>query len=906
MNFPRHLPRDSPPSYTTEVRRFQEGEELRDDTYAKEKETLVKIRPEGVHHQRYVPDEERMRGLSIPGPVNLGHLPPPMISKEGKYRDLDEQRVFLKEKGMEYPRDVNADGRYKPLVRHEKKLITRPIRTTAYPISEKKEMRREPPQESPEFVIPPGTSTEEYLDALDQAKIIARRQGREDIQEILQAVLRIRAQGKREFEKASTKQANARDSSRKETEPPRRPPDRLPDRGGAGGGGGGGGDDDPNEPDDAGDEEDDSEEEDETDSESGEGSIREQLPAELRGQRMYRLRLPPTQARQRVRNLQPNEGGGGGSSPSSSPPSSDHPQDRPLRRRRRTRRVYVLQGPVGPPGRDGRDGINAPVQPIPQPRLNTTQWNTTALEQSFDRMGQSMVEVLSEQKVANLQLKDQMQQNHETMQEQANAMKDLVELSARKAYDHMFTAVPIFDGTKPELFHDWIEQIETLCQESGRDIITELLGRAGPQVQQIIKSIPENKPYSKKREELMRCCSHIQSKVHAAKELQDLMQTPEENLRAYIHRFSYLHYHATDKVPEIEKDTTHIVKFLSSIRNTQIAKRIAEKRISEGMTLKDIFTKALELETGFQISEGVAQQRDAEVMEINFNQVPDSEINEVGKRSRSPRDIVCWGCGQNGHYQRDCPYKMGNLGAGGPIDEGVVGQMQHTLITSSDITNKMMGELYKQLAAAELKGQLYKRGYKRAKASMAQSGTMTTTMTPAQTVPRVTQYPTSTAPIQTIPITVPAAMNPTVQLTRVKHDPSSTASYITKAIKIPRGITDAKAYFAAATPKTVTAGATPVTTATIKVPRTMTLKTGDKKSKTVTIPTSSKPKIVKTSSDTCQSLDTIPEEDPNDEIEPEEEIIVSDTEAEDLCSILAGGEIDTDLRGEDSETEPES
>ena len=45
-------------------------------------------------------------------------------------------------------------------------------------------------------------------------------------------------------------------------------------------------------------------------------------------------------------------------------------------------------------------------------------------------MRQSMVEVLSEQKVANLQLRDQMEQNHATMQEQANVMKDLVELSA--------------------------------------------------------------------------------------------------------------------------------------------------------------------------------------------------------------------------------------------------------------------------------------------------------------------------------------------------------------------------------------------------------------------------------------------------------------------------------------------
>ena len=136
------------------------------------------------------------------------------------------------------------------------------------------------------------------------------------------------------------------------------------------------------------------------DSESGEGSIREQLPEELRGQRMYRLNLPFNQGKQRIRNLQPNDGGGGGSSPPSSPPPSDYGQNRCPRRRRRTRQVYVLQGPTGPPGRDGRDGMNAPIQPIPQPRLNTTQLNATVLEQSFDRMGQSMVEVLSEQKVA--------------------------------------------------------------------------------------------------------------------------------------------------------------------------------------------------------------------------------------------------------------------------------------------------------------------------------------------------------------------------------------------------------------------------------------------------------------------------------------------------------------------------
>ena len=61
---------------------------------------------------------------------------------------------------------------------------------------------------------------QKYLEALDHAKIIAGKQGREDVQEILQTVLRIRAQGKREFEKASTKQTVARGSSQGGAEPP--------------------------------------------------------------------------------------------------------------------------------------------------------------------------------------------------------------------------------------------------------------------------------------------------------------------------------------------------------------------------------------------------------------------------------------------------------------------------------------------------------------------------------------------------------------------------------------------------------------------------------------------------------------------------------------------------------------
>ena len=81
-------------------------------------------------------------------------------------------------------------------------------------------------------------------------------------------------------------------------------------------------------------------------------------------------------------------------------------------------------------------------------------------------------------------------------------MRDLADTTAKRAYDHMFAAIPIFDGTKPELFNDWLESIETLCEESGRDIRTEVMGRAGPIVQRILKSIPANKRWSIQREEL--------------------------------------------------------------------------------------------------------------------------------------------------------------------------------------------------------------------------------------------------------------------------------------------------------------------------------------------------------------------------------------------------------------------
>ena len=117
-------------------------------------------------------------------------------------------------------------------------------------------------------------------------------------------------------------------------------------------------------------------------------------------------------------------------------------------------------GPVGPPGqdgRDGRDGANAPPVTIPQPVQPTPivqNLNATALENSFDRVGQNIADVLTEQKVANHKLREQLEANNETLQDQTDAMVALADIARKQSYDHMFAAIPIFDGSQPELFND--------------------------------------------------------------------------------------------------------------------------------------------------------------------------------------------------------------------------------------------------------------------------------------------------------------------------------------------------------------------------------------------------------------------------------------------------------------------
>ena len=825
-------------------------------------------------------------------PDHYAHTPP-RISQGTPIRPTQPEVIYKREsrRTTRYPPDQNSKVKRENGIRKSHPLLVQEL----------------------ERPLTPKASLKSEHYTTDRGCYACGREGhyatKEEKNKVIKGIITAEGGGRKQKAQVPRQRKHGQQSDQKGDNPQERPPPWQPRQNqGAGGGGGG---DDPSDPNDSDytnttDDQNEEGEETETETEMEEEEIpQNELPKILKGHKVHRVRVPskllgPTI---QTRSKSHGHGGGGGNSPSPSPPPDGrHPSRRKGKpKKRKPTWVYMVQGPPGLPGKDGRDGkdgANAP--PILAPRQTiggTANLDTTALEQSFDRVGQNIVNVLTEQRITNQKLEQQLNLNNDSLQEQADAMRDLADNSAKRAYDHMFAAIPIFDGTKPEMFSDWLESIETLCEESGRDIRTEVMGRSGPIIQRILKSIPADKKWSIQREELRRCVSDIPTKAHAAKKLQTLKQDPKENLRAFIHRFTTLHYITTNRTPEQENDVTHIVQFLSAIRNSKISKRIAEQRIPDGMTLHELFMKALDFEAGFQMSEGVTQKRESEIMEIAENAPQVNDVNEMGPRKGTP-NRSCYACGGKGHYFKDCPGKKDDKNI--PYEEGVVGQMQHTLTTTSDITNKMMGELYKQLVAAELKSQLYRRGYKRVKASTTQTSVTTTPsmVTTAAALPPAIQNPPVTA---TVPATTGPNMNPVVQLTRVKTTPNPTTSYATvqRTINIPRGITNAKAYFASKAPATATAGTATTTTVT----STRTSKGGptsrnDKRTRNG--PTT---KIKKT--DACQALETIPEEQIEQKAEPLINLDVSDSEAEDLCEILEDIPTETEDEVENLEAEPE-
>ena len=404
-------------------------------------------------------------------------------------------------------------------------------------------------------------------------------------------------------------------------------------------------------------------------------------------------------------------------------------------------------------------------------KVHKPNLDTTGLENSFDQFGRTIFEVLSAQQRTNQKLEEQFCRANEAQEYQVEAMQDMAQANFQMKYDHMFAGVPMYDGTDPDSFDDWLYQIESLCEVSHRDVWVELMGRASAQVKWIIRSLPIDIEWEIAQRELKRCLTEEKLRAHSALKLAQIKQKPNENLRIFILRYQDLHAVATGKTAAEDTDPTHIIRFLGMMTNSDIARKIRQKGIPEGMTLGQAFTWAIELEAGYQLSEGVSLARPPEIMQVQEIE----EVDEIGAMQRRLRDVVCWGCGEKGHLQRDCPHRTADMQDDGFDDSNAyAGKSEQVIRITQPITIATRDNIYKHMAAQRTRANLYKAGYRRTKVALQEqqkiNAAMTTTL--------ATQNPTVTT--QTV-TTSPRVVQPKTVKTQVTQNPNTT----TQVVQIP-------------------------------------------------------------------------------------------------------------------------
>ena len=538
------------------------------------------------------------------------------------------------------------------------------------------------------------------------------------------------------------------------------------------------------------------------------------------------------------RNGNQKGGGGGDDDPDPSDDgdgddSSSTDSSAPRKRKHKSPKyVYVLQGPPGPKGqegqpgqagRDGRDGQNLSLTRELEETLRAHRPNldTTGLENSFDQFGRTIFEVLNAQHRTNQKLEEQFRRANETQEYQAEAMQDMAQANFQMKYDHMFAGVPMYDGTDPDTFDDWLYQIESLRELSHRDVRVELMGRASAQVKRIIRSLPMDIEWEIARRELKRCLTEEKSRAHSAFKLAQIKQKPNENLRIFILRYQDLHLAAAGTTAAEDTDPTHIIRFLGMMTNSEIARKITQKGIPEGMTLGQAFTQAIELEAGYQLLEGVSLARPPEIMQVQEIE----EIDEIAALQRRFKDVVCWGCGEKGHLYRDCPHRHENMQEDEYDDSNeYAGKSEQVIRITQPITVATRGNIYKNMATQRTKANLYKTGYRRTKAALqkqqkinaAMSSTLAVRSQTVTTSPKVVQPKTVKTQVTQNPNTMTQAVqNPATPGTPGAGNVPARTSQV-RYIRVPAG-TSKTAYNLRSTPSTKATTVTTSATATTAV-----------------------------------------------------------------------------------------
>ena len=343
-----------------------------------------------------------------------------------------------------------------------------------------------------------------------------------------------------------------------------------------------------------------------------------------------------------------------------------------------------------------------------------------------------MLQLARAQDQTNRHLQQHLQQGQINMQAHTGALQQLATSTYQCNFDHIFASIPIYNGSDREGFLPWLEQLEVACFYSGRNIKTEASGRSARPVQNVIMALPNAHSWKAIREELKRCFSDQTSLGHAATQLENMTQKPNEPLRLYIFRYSKIHKSVTKRDACYDTNPSRWFRFLTSITNTTTADKITRSEFLP-QNLQQCFEKALRLEASLQLSEGVNMAQRTTVMNVDID--TDDEVNLI--KDVRARSNVCYKCGEMGHFQRDCKYDGDKPTDGWQEQDGsfdsynpVVGKWMTNLVATTPITAKAMKSLYAELNRQKDLKRTDRRRYKDLQAVVATTDTSATVTHP--------------------------------------------------------------------------------------------------------------------------------------------------------------------------------
>ena len=96
--------------------------------------------------------------------------------------------------------------------------------------------------------------------------------------------------------------------------------------------------------------------------------------------------------------------------------------------------------------------------------------DTTALENTFGTVSQSMLQLARAQDQTNRHLQQHLQQGQLNMQAHTGALQQLATSMYQHNFDHIFTSIPIYDGSDRKGFFPSLEHLEAAAS-----IVEEIL-----------------------------------------------------------------------------------------------------------------------------------------------------------------------------------------------------------------------------------------------------------------------------------------------------------------------------------------------------------------------------------------------------------------------------------------------